>query len=459
MVIAATNALAESRGMSTGMVLADARALLPGLEARDDVPGLSEKILGELAEWCIRFTPCVALDLPAGLLMDSSGCAHLWGGDVDYVKAIEARLNARGFDARVAIADTPGVAWAMARYGHGTLVVQPCSQLDALTMLPPEALRIEPENAERLHKLGLHRIGQIVNMARPVLRRRFGQQLLTQIDRALGWEAEELTLVRQAAVYVERLPCLEPIVTAAGISIALGKLLHALCGRLQREQKGLRAAIFRGYRVDNKVVEARVGTHRPTHHVRHLERLFENKLPALEPALGIELFVLEATTVEDNPANQEKMWEEAGSLGDERIAELIDRLVDRKGVQATRYLPAEHYWPERSFRPAVTLDEPVAADWRKDLPRPLQLLDPPEPIAVSAPIPDYPPMLFRYMGKVHRIIKADGPERIEQEWWIARGQHRDYYHVEDEHGGRYWLFRLGHYHDQDFQWFIHGFFA
>ena len=76
-----------------------------------------------------------------------------------------------------------------------------------------------------------------------------------------------------------------------------------------------------------------------------------------------------------------------------------------------------------------------------------------------APIPDYPPMNFRYKGKLHTIKKADGPERIEQEWWIEQGQHRDYYYVEDEEGCRYWLFRLGHYEEASFRWFVHGVFV
>ncbi len=97
--------------------------------------------------------------------------------------------------------------------------------------------------------------------------------------------------------------------------------------------------------------------------------------------------------------------------------------------------------------------------WPTDKPRPLQLLPKPEPIEVTAPIPDYPPMLFRYKGKLHTVIKADGPERIEQEWWLQQGQHRDYYRVENGEGCRYWLFRLGHYDDETYQWFIHGFFS
>ena len=172
------------------------------------------------------------------------------------------------------------------------------------------------------------------------------------------------------------------------------------------------------------------------------------------------MFVLESAKVEDLLAGQEILWQSSGGLKDERLSELLDRLANKIGEESIhRYLPDEHYWPERSIKVATSLEEESTASWREDKPRPLQLLETPEPIDVAAPIPDYPPMLFRYKGVVHNIIKADGPERIEQEWWLQQGQHRDYYRVEDEQGCRYWLFRLGHYDDENFQWFIHGFFA
>ncbi len=208
------------------------------------------------------------------------------------------------------------------------------------------------------------------------------------------------------------------------------------------------------------MVQVEIGTNRPTHNVNHLFKLFEIKLPTIEPAMGIELFVLEAPMVEDHLPDQEKIWEGSVGLEDIRLSELLDRLANKVGVQAIhRYLPDEHFWPERSFKLTASLQEKATTTWREDKPRPLQLLSKPEPIEVTAPIPDYPPMLFRYKDKVHQVVKADGPERIEQEWWLQQGQHRDYYRVEDEEGNRYWLFRLGHYHDETFQWFLHGFFA
>jgi protein ImuB len=460
MVITAANAIAQQKGIDSGMVLADARAIIPDLEVQDDKPDLPGKLLKRLAEWCIRFTPVVAIDLPDGLIFNATGCSHLWGGDSSYVKEIVKRLNMRGYNVRAAMADTPGVAWAVARFGKEPFVIPSGLHIQALLPLPPEALRLEIEVIDRLHKLGLHRISQFIRMPRASLRRRFGQHFIQRLDMAIGQEEEFIEPVFLVEPYQERLPCLEPIVTAPGIAYALETLLKTLCIRLQQDQKGLRTAIFKCYRVDGKVEQVEIGTNRASHHVTHLFKLFETKLPTIEPALGIELFVLEAPKVEDHFPQQEKMWEGAGGLEDVRLSELIDRLSSRLGVQAIhRYVPDEHYWPERSFKLASSLYEKLTTSWRKDKLRPLQLLRVPERIEVTAPIPDYPPMLFRYKGQLHKIVKADGPERIEQEWWLQQGQHRDYYRVEDEEGKRYWLFRLGHYHDKTFQWFIHGFFA
>ncbi|MEO5978045.1 MAG: DNA polymerase Y family protein [Chryseolinea sp.] len=460
MVITAANAIAESNGINCGMVLADARAILPELEVQDDKPDLIEKLLRRIAEWCIRFTPIVAINPPDGIVIDATGCSHLWGGDELYVEDIVNKLNKKGYDVRAAMADTLGVAWAVARFGKKPFIIPVGLHIEALLPLPPNALRLEEDTILRLHKLGLHQIRQFIKMPRSSLKRRFGQHFITRLDMALGQEVEVIDSVHPVEPYQERLPCMEPIVTANGIEFALRQLLENLCLRLRQDQKGLRTVGFKGYRVDGKIEQIEIGTHRPSHHVSHLFKLFELKLATIEPALGIELFVLDALKVEDHFAHQEKMWEESGGLEDIRLSELIDHLSVKIGANSIhRYLPDEHYWPERSIKLAQTIHEKLTAVWREDKPRPMQLLPTPETIDVSAPIPDYPPMLFRHKGNLHTVIKADGPERIEQEWWLQQGQHRDYYRVEDEDGRRYWIFRLGHYDDKKYQWFLHGFFA
>jgi protein ImuB len=228
------------------------------------------------------------------------------------------------------------------------------------------------------------------------------------------------------------------------------------------EGKGVRTAVLKCYRVDGQVIQAGIGTNQPTHNVNHLFKLFELKIPTIEPALGIELFTLDVPKFEDVSPEQEVLWSPDGcGLTDTSLAELLDRLANKIGAgNIHRYLPQEHYWPERSFKPAISLKEKPTTAWRTDRPRPSLLLNQPEHIEVTFREPDYPPILFVYKDKIHRIAKSDGPERIEREWWLEEGEHRDYYQVEDEQGRRYWLFRLGHYKgDQSKQWFIHGFFA
>ncbi|MBS1604972.1 MAG: DNA polymerase Y family protein [Bacteroidetes bacterium] len=461
MVITSVSPAAGVEGVSVGLPVADARVLIPGLEVLDDPAGLDGKLLRMLALWCIRYTPVVGIDLPDGLVMDISGCAHLWGGEKAYLTQILHTLRGKGYDVRGAVADTVGAAWAVARYGRTKALVEPDGHSDALLSLPPAALRIDPLVTSRLHRLGLDRIHRIAGMPRQSLRTRFGNELLLRLDQAFGRVEELIEPVVPTEVYIERLPCLEPICTATGIGIALTRLLETLCQRLQQEGKGLRTALFKGYRVDGRIVEASIGTHRASHHVAHLLRLFEEKMSSLEPDLGIEVFTLEAPKVEDVAPLQPAMWNGATGLQDNGLVELVDRITNKTGTRTIhRYLPAQHYWPERAMAATTSLDEIAVEAWSMARPRPIHILARPEVIEVTAPIPDYPPMLFIHKGQRHSITRAEGPERIEQEWWLSNGEHRDYYSVEDDQGVRFWIFRSGHYAGlKSYQWFLHGYFA
>ncbi|WP_163717773.1 Y-family DNA polymerase [Mangrovibacterium lignilyticum] len=458
MVVRAASRTLEKEGIAPGMVVADVRAILPSVEVFQAEPEAEEKLLHDLAEWCFRYSPTVAIDPPDGLMLDISGCPHLWGGEQPYLQSITNRLNKGGYTIRAAIADTIGAARAMARYGNRAIIA-PGKQDEALLSLPPVALRLDAPSLQRLDKLGFRQIGQLSSIPRTNLRRRFGDALLFRLGQALGTERELLKPIQATPVYLERLPCMEPIRTAKGIEIALERLLEMLCERFFREGKGMRTGIFKGYRLDGETVQISIGTNRASRNAAHLFKLFELKIPELEPALGIELFTLEATLVEEVSETQEALWS-IGSNNQTVIAELLDNIAGKVGARSIhRYLPQEHHWPERSTKETNSLEEQPETEWHTDRPRPLHLLPRPEAIQVMVPLPDYPPLNFRYQGEIIRIARADGPERIEQEWWLQNGPPRDYYQVEDEDGARYWIFRLGLYGNGKPQWFLHGFFV
>ncbi|HVF97382.1 MAG TPA: DNA polymerase Y family protein [Flavisolibacter sp.] len=459
-IVTAANALARAQGIRNNMVLADAKALYPLLQVMDDKPTLATQLADRIAEWCIRFTPVAAADYPGGVVLDASGCAHLWGSEEAYLKDITQRLTQRGYTVRIAMGDTIGSAWAMARCGKH-LIIEKGGQERALLPLPVTALRLNEETIALLQKLGLRQIKDVLTIPHTSLRRRFGTELLQRIRQAIGEEEEPVTPVYPVEPYQERLPCIEPIKTREGIEIALQHLLLNLCSRLQKEGKGLRKAFFRAYRVDGGTAGIEISTNQPSQRTEHLFQLFSLRFSTIEPKEGIELFLLEATVVEDAEIKQEGLWKIQTGVIDGKVVDLIDRFAARFGQDAIqRFLPAAHYWPERSFKQTANLNEEPATEWKLDRPRPLQLLSPPELIEVAAPVPDYPPLNFRYKKQLHKVIKADGPERIEQEWWLQDGEHRDYYAVEDEEGKRYWLFRSGHYNEATKpKWYLHGYFA
>jgi protein ImuB len=462
-MITAVSPLAAGRGVEKGMKAADAKAICPGLEVLDDKPGRAAALLKALGIWCIRYTPIVMVDdfSMDGLFMDVSGCTHLWGGEKEYLKEIVSRLKSKGYTVRLAIADNPGAAWAISRFGTISPLIPQGEHTGALLPLPPEALRLEEPTLTKLCKLGFYQIKSFIGMPRSVLRRRFGEDFLARLGQALGTIDEILQPVQVPLQFQQRLPCLEPIRTRTGIEIAISKLLENLCLHLKSEGKGLRTATLTGYRIDGKTVQINIGTNGPTHSVSHLFKLFQLKIEQIRPGLGIELFMLDAPKVDDVQPGQEALWAGRSGLNDQSVIQLLDRVAGKVGAGVIhRFIPATRYWPERSVKNCASMAEKAESEWRMDMPRPTELLSRPDPIEVMALIPDHPPKFFIYKGTKHTVLKADGPERIAQEWWMDNSEHRDYYQVEDEQGRRYWLFRLGHYDGgQKYKWFIHGFFA
>ena len=100
-------------------------------------------------------------------------------------------------------------------------------------------------------------------------------------------------------------------------------------------------------------------------------------------------------------------------------------------------------------------------------PRPVRLFTPPEPVEAAWVLPDEPPFRFTWRRRAHRVRRAEGPERVAEEWWtpagaaavVSVGAIRDYYRVEDEAGRRFWLFRAGLPGESPLRWYMHGLFA
>lgn len=471
LIVAAANPCAAQAGLAPGMSLADARAIVPGVTVCPADPAADALALERLARWADRFTPRVMPDGVDTLFLDITGCTRLFGGEKALTESLRAALEGFGLTVRLALADTPGAAWALAHYGAEDPAVVPAgakpSEIKhALARLPVAALRLSADAADALGSFGLHRICTLSAIESAELIRRFGMEPVRRLQQALGQVDEPIRPLRPRPPREVRRAFAEPISTAADIRAAVDGLLDDLCPVLSRSGEGVRRLRLVCRRVDGDRQALTVGTSRPLRRRKSLMGLFAEKLEQIEPGFGIDEIVLASDVVETIDEVQTDWFGEAagGYRMVEELAELLDRLGNRFGFSRIgRPMPHESWLPERAVRDCGHLaapapPSPAAGGWPQDRDRPLRILSPPEP--VEAGDSATPLARFRIRGRSHQVIAARGPERLECEWWRENAPRRDYYIVEDEAGRRYWLFHEAPGDPASPpRWSLHGIFA
>jgi protein ImuB len=474
--IAALNEAAETAGLATSDLLADARAKAEFLQVRDADPAADDAALRRLALWATRYTPTASPwneDNGAdGFFLDIAGSAHLFGGEEKLLADLAARLRKNfGLPARLAVADTPGAAWALSRFHKTPSFVLPCGQeAAALAPLPIAALRLAPETRSVLRRLGFKTVGSLLDKPRAPFAARFPTELLRRVDQALGRIDEPLVPIVAPPVYHSLRYLIEPIFTHDAIIAHANRLMQTLVHVLTRDDAGARGLRLCLYNVDGAVETIDIGLTLPTRSVSHVARLIELKLEALaatcDAGFGFEAIGLAVTRAEPMPARQTELTSVTDDADrTERCASLIDALRQRLGPNSVRHFePVASHLPERAEVLPPLDGEATAWPEPEQKPRPLLLLPHAEPAEdVTALVPDGPPRRFSWRGVTYDVTGAQGPERIASEWWRHREPKptRDYYLVEDSAGHRFWLFREGLYGRETTaaRWFVHGLFA
>jgi protein ImuB len=481
--IAALNEAAEAAGLAVGEPLADARAKAGFLQVRAVNAAADDAALRRLALWATRYTPTASPlcrdfwseDNGAdGFFLDIEGSAHLFGGEERLIADLAERLGRFGLAARLAVADTPGAAWAASRFHQAPLFVLPSGREAAvLADLPIAALRLSSETRAALRRLGFKTIGALIDQPRAPFAARFAAELLRRLDQALGRVDEPLIPIVAPPVYHSLYYSLEPIVMAEAVVARASRLMQNLVHVLLRDDVGARALRLCLYRVDGAVETIAIGLTAPTRSVAHVARLIELKLEALaameDAGFGFEAIGLAVTQAEPMPARQTELTLPEGEPGwgqddrAERCAALIDTLRQRLGPTGVRrFAPVASHLPERAeILPPV--DGEISAWPAPEQERPLLLLPRAEPTEVTALVPDGPPRRFSWRGVTYDVAGAQGPQRIGAEWWCHRTPEptRDYYLVEDLGGHRFWLYREGLYGRETTaaRWFVQGLFA
>jgi len=513
-VISALSEVAEAAGLQIGQPLRDAHAMCADLVARAQNPRAEAAFLAALQRWAGQFSPWVAAQGTDGLVLDVTGCAHLFGGEQAMMQAMADGAQGFGLSMRAGLADTVGAAWALARYAgrapghdrsgdaidqearatrsraakrrhwerggpavqptatpgtadHALRIAPPGQTRSALADLPVAALRLEPEVIEQLGRMGLRRVGDLTGQPRAPLARRFGRGLLLRMDQALGAVPEPVSPAREAPHFATRLTLPEPIGLHDDILAGLDRLLPRLGQLLQDQGQGARRVRLQVGRVNDTMQTIEIGLARASHDPARIRPLLEMKLDEIDAGFGIDMLRLEAVRVE--PVHACTVTGHAGATeaaqaranGETGMADLLGRLGARIGLDAiTRHHPASSHIPEKTAQVLAAAWSEPATNWpTPPTPRPL-LIWRPEP--VTAPDSPSPPGHFRWRGRAHDLAHATGPERISPEWWLDepewRNGVRDYWQVVTARGERLWLF-YAHGAAMSSGWFCQGSFT
>jgi len=512
-VLTSLNPEAVAAGLRPGQPLRDATAMCPGLLTKPADPLAEAAFLTVLRRWAGKFSPWVAEEPPTSLVIDLTGCAHLFGGEAQLLAEVEQDCVGLGLSVRAGVADTRGAAWALARFaGRVTepthngdaidqearatrsravkrrgwerggpppggasgftpqgVIAAPGQARQALARLPLAALRLPPDAVDGLTRLGLRRVEEVMDLPRAALARRFGAETLRRVDQALGLEPEPVAPSRAPLHFAARLTLPDPIGLGPDITAGLDRILPPLCARLQAAGRGARRVRLQAFRTDGVIARIEVGLARPANEPDRIRPLLLLKLDEIDPGFGIDCLRVEALETEPVYAIQHRGHADASAAASARqtddtaLTDLIGKLGARLGTEhVLRLHPAESHIPEKA---AITLaaawSDPHPAPWPEPrAPRPLLMF---RPEAVTAPEGDpTPPARFRWRRRDLATRVAVGPERITPEWWLDdpdwRSGPRDYWRIEVEGGERLWLF-FAHGGAISGGWFCQGVFG
>jgi protein ImuB len=471
--VVACSTAAQRAGVEAGMPVAEAISLL-GRKQRAVFepydPAKDRETLVELAEWCHRFSPSVGLEegeAPETLLLDATNLAPLFGSEAALAAQVAQGMRRRGFEVRIALADTVGAAWGMARYDDRATECEAAPSEGR--GLPMAALRLPDGMLTTLGELGIATVADVLALPLEELRSRFGTLLLQRIHQFVGTTPEVIATVDPPEEFVVEQQFEYPLTQGEAIRFSVERLLERLAWQLAARNAGALAVVCRFSCEGTRDAVFEFGLFQPTANAKHLWELAELQLERVRlggPATAIEVRTTRHATLEQR---QVALFGEEQSLAQSRpVASLVNRLSGRLGRDAVvRCRLISDAQPELAYR-----EEPLVsggAEGRREktrrlkpsrqqsaesgvLDRPLRLLAQPAPLEMSSVFPEGPLIRFFYGGQAHHIAREWGMERIETGWWRRKRVARDYYRIETSEGRRFWLFQQL----TDDRWFLHG---
>ncbi|ALK31993.1 Y-family DNA polymerase [Burkholderia plantarii] len=457
-VVLVADAAARARGVRPGMKRGGVLTLAPDTHLVERDLAREADALRAVALALLRFSPSVALDEEATLIVDVGASLRLFGGLPALCRQVGAALAALGYAARIGAAPTGRGAWLLARgrpgRGRRRRVAREASLRRVLDALPCVLMPAARPYAGWLDGLGCATLADLRRLPRAGLQRRCGPGLLEALDRAYGELPEPFAWLPIPPEFDARLELPERVEHAEAVLFVARRLVAQLGGWLAARQLSLAALRFdleheRG-RCAVPPTSVELAFAEPTRDELHCLRVLGERLARAELPAAVLAVRLVATRVESVAPPPVDLFPEPGRTREAR-ARLVELLSARLGADNVLCAaPGADHRPEAANRwlpshaPAGRRPEAPAA-----APRPAWLLA--EPIALA----------MRENRPCHRtpLRLMSTAERVEGGWFDGQVVLRDYYVAQDDDGACYWIYMDRDRRHSEPRWFLHGLFG
>ena len=458
-------------GACVDMPLSEAKSLVRrggSFHIFEHDPETDEQTIEHLADSLESFSPIVGLEpiddaeykrgrRPDSLLLDVTGLAHLFGDENQLARQLLLHCESLGYLPRIAVADTVGVAWALARYfagqyfaQHQQPVVLPPGDRDAIKQLPVESLRLEPVTIDTLYQLGIETIGQLQRLSRNDLAMRFGNAIHRRLDQMTGKVSEPVVARRKPADFISEQLLEHPTNHRETIEVIVARLVTGICEQMRARQQGALQWTVQLACQSGPPLEFRVNLFQPTATTRQVMPLVEMQLEQVlsphtrkyrkrnrgkprsiqssqpknnqddQPQSQTENQFHRYTTIQVNEITvsvtssvllaqqQRKLFDENPRLDRQSLAHLINRLANRLGTQNVVYPSLQSgAQPEYSFRLRPLVDPRRKHRRRKTKP-------PRQSHTLARPIRLFHPPLRLHKDGRTQLCKTPGGPRVRQ---------------------------------------------
>ncbi len=365
------NEAAQKAGVKPGMPVSAAHALVPQLHVRTRDCAKEAKALAGIAAWATQFTPTVSLASADEVLVEISGCLQLFGGLRPLSGRIRAGLAELGYRAIVSVAPTPTAALIFARAGIDTSIGDRHELRRSLAPRLLSSLGQPAPTVALLATLGVHTIGDWLALPRDGLARRFGQNFLDEIDRALGLLPDPRPPYSPPARYSTSLELPAPVQETEPLLFAAKRLILELAGHLALKQLGVMRLKLELGHAHRAATPLMLGLSAPSRDSGHLVALLREKLSTIELPAAVEGLCLVAEQTRELGSHSRALFADGRPSQEERWR-IVERLRARLGTESVHGLEMfPDHRPELAFRKSLP---GRAGDGHCELYRPLWLL-------------------------------------------------------------------------------------